>query len=452
EVFKEPKRGSYNICFFVQFRIDGKISEKGDRWVVRVPLSPCLAFGAQAKMEREFATMQLVAEKTKIPIPRIQTCSLLCDNPGVITQFMILEYIEGRTLSEVGLKTLSDEQRQHLYNQLACIYIQLRRLEFSSIGVLSCGPNGIDVCTRLISIGLNEQELEGLQPSCIHAGSKGRLVSASDYVSLLLNIAKNAFEKGKKSVYNEEDGNETLYNLHQFSQFTKEKWIDHTLDNGPFVLAHGDLEPHNIMVNEAMDIVALLDWEWSRVVPLQFFMPPTWLTYRGTDLLALPSLYTHYVSELDKFRQAVKDQELKMFNGSLLLSKEWTGVHEKGGILVQAALDNWTEMDYFVARYLDQLLHKHKDLEGRIESFMKEDPTRRAIVERKTRDFMAYCVELKSLGITDAAVPTSDVNMEIPCTWKQVLSRFTSGRSSFLLVAGASYLVWKYARRNPSTR
>ncbi|KAH6700016.1 hypothetical protein BKA61DRAFT_449746, partial [Leptodontidium sp. MPI-SDFR-AT-0119] len=224
-------------------------------------------------------------------------------------------------------------------------------------------------------------------------GSRGRLVSASDYVSLLLNIAKNAFEKGKKSVYSEEDGNETLYNLHQFSQFTKEKWLDHTLDNGPFVLAHGDLEPHNIMVNEAMDIVALLDWEWSRVVPLQFFMPPTWLTYRGTDLLALPSLYTRYVSELDKFRQAVKDQELKMFNGKLLLSNEWTRIHENGGILVQAALDNWTEMDYFVARYLDWFLYKQKDLEGRIQRFMDEDPTRRAIVERKTRDFMAYCVE-----------------------------------------------------------
>ncbi|KAH6712136.1 hypothetical protein BKA61DRAFT_609701 [Leptodontidium sp. MPI-SDFR-AT-0119] len=249
---------------------------------------------------------------------------------------MILEYIEGRILSEVGLKTLLDEQRQYLYNQLACIYIQLRRLEFSSIGVLSCGPDRIDVYTRLISISLNKQELE-----------------ASDYVSLLLNIAKNAFEKGKKS-------------------FTKEKWIDYTLDNGLFVLAHGDLEPYNII-------------EWSRVVPLQFFMPPTWLIYRGTNLLALPLLYIGYVKELDKFRQV-------------------------------------TEMDYFVARYLDW--------------FMDEDLTRRAIVERKTRDFMAYCVELKSLGITDAT--------------KQILSRFTSGRSSFLLVARASYLVWKYARRNPS--
>ncbi|KAG4438931.1 hypothetical protein IFR05_005557 [Cadophora sp. M221] len=167
DFFKEPRRGSYNICFFVQFRIDGKTSEKGDRWVVRVPLPPCLASGAQAKIQREFATMQLVAEKTEIPIPRIQACSLFCDNPGAIAQFMILEYVKGRTLSDVGLKTLSDEQRQHLYDQLACIYIQLRRLEFSSIGVLSCGPDGIDICLMLISISLNKQELEGLQPFCI---------------------------------------------------------------------------------------------------------------------------------------------------------------------------------------------------------------------------------------------------------------------------------------------
>jgi hypothetical protein len=362
---------------------------------------------------------------------------------------MILEYIEGQTLAVVGLRTLSDTQRQHLYNQLACIYIQLRRLEFPSIGFLSRGPDGIDVCPKLISIGLNEQELEGLQPTCILSESRGRLLSASDYVSLLLNIAKNAFERGRKSVYSEEDGNETLYNLHQFSQFTKEKWLDHTLDNGPFVLAHGDLEPYNIMVNENMDIVALLDWEWSRVVPLQFFMPPTWLTYRGTDLLAFPFAYTDYVNELDKFRQAVKDQEPRMFNGELLLSNDWTRVHENGGILVQAALDNWTEMDYFVARYLDNSLYRHKDRESRIKRFIEEDPIRRVIVKRKTRDFMAYCMELRSLGITDAAVSTSDV--EIPCTWKKILLGFTWGRSSILLVAGASYLVWKYARRNPFT-
>ncbi len=55
EFFKPPIRGSYNICYFVQFySIDGD----GDRWVVRVPLAPCLAFGSRSKLESEVATMQ----------------------------------------------------------------------------------------------------------------------------------------------------------------------------------------------------------------------------------------------------------------------------------------------------------------------------------------------------------------------------------------------------------
>jgi aminoglycoside phosphotransferase (APT) family kinase protein len=43
---------------------------------------------------------------------------------------------------------------------------------------------------------------------------------------------------------------------------------------GPFVLVHGDLELFNLLVDDNMDIIAVLDWEWSRVVPRQFFIPP----------------------------------------------------------------------------------------------------------------------------------------------------------------------------------
>jgi len=54
--FKPPVRGSYNICYFVQFH--SPINGAGDRWVVRVPLAPCLAFGGKSKLETEIATMQ----------------------------------------------------------------------------------------------------------------------------------------------------------------------------------------------------------------------------------------------------------------------------------------------------------------------------------------------------------------------------------------------------------
>lgn len=48
DYFKDPERGSYNLCCFVAF-------EHGQRWVIRIPLAPCLASG---KLEREIATMQ----------------------------------------------------------------------------------------------------------------------------------------------------------------------------------------------------------------------------------------------------------------------------------------------------------------------------------------------------------------------------------------------------------
>lgn len=55
--FKPPARGSYNICYFVQFR---PRCQNGDveKWVVRIPLAPCLAFGARNKLESEIVTMQ----------------------------------------------------------------------------------------------------------------------------------------------------------------------------------------------------------------------------------------------------------------------------------------------------------------------------------------------------------------------------------------------------------
>lgn len=62
--FKDPARGSYNICFFVEFDppADQTESENSDRerWVVRIPLTPCLAFGGRSKLENEVATMRQV--------------------------------------------------------------------------------------------------------------------------------------------------------------------------------------------------------------------------------------------------------------------------------------------------------------------------------------------------------------------------------------------------------
>jgi hypothetical protein len=121
------------------------------------------------------------------------------------------------------LKTLSDEQRKRLYTSLADIYIQLRRLEFPSIGCLAHGPEGFHVRKKSATIDINMQELEGLQPSKIQNSynDRGSLTSANDYVAMLLQITDNAFAEGQNSVSERDQGEDALYHLHIFREYVK---------------------------------------------------------------------------------------------------------------------------------------------------------------------------------------------------------------------------------------
>ncbi len=103
-----------------------------------------------------------------------------------------------------------------------------------------------------------------------------------------------------------------------------------------------------------------------------------------------------------------------------------------GGILVSAAMDSWTNIDYVTYRYLEYFLYwrdtddiwkrklmegdessvtanarevvraRRRDLEGRIQRFMEADPSRGAFVARKVAEYLAYRAERKRLMIDDS--------------------------------------------------
>ncbi|KMP10204.1 hypothetical protein CIRG_09885 [Coccidioides immitis RMSCC 2394] len=62
-IFDEVKKGGFNVCFPVEF-----MDSPGERWMVRIPILPRLAF-PEEKLRGEIATMKFIAEKTTIPIP-----------------------------------------------------------------------------------------------------------------------------------------------------------------------------------------------------------------------------------------------------------------------------------------------------------------------------------------------------------------------------------------------
>jgi hypothetical protein len=117
------------------------------------------------------------------------------------------------------------------------------------------------VYKKTVTIDINIQELEGLQPSKIQTSfynDRGLLTSANDYVAMLLQIADNVFAEGRSSVFEEDQSKDVLCHLYIFCKYA-EDWVDRCLDQGLFVLVHGDLEPFNLIVNKNIDIISVLD-------------------------------------------------------------------------------------------------------------------------------------------------------------------------------------------------
>lgn len=81
--------------------------------------------------------------------------------------------------------------------------------------------------------------------------------------------------------------------------------------------------------------------------------------------------------------------------GDRLLSKDWAKVHEKGGILAAAALENWTAIYFFSHRFVHSCICP----DDQIDTFMASDPSRQQFVERKARDWKAYQNECRRCGL-----------------------------------------------------
>ncbi|EEP78740.1 predicted protein [Uncinocarpus reesii 1704] len=149
--------------------------------------------------------------------------------------------------------------------------------------------------------------------SCISQGENARrdsnnetYSSTIDYVYTILKLIFNDFHLGKDSVFNEEDAKNYLYGIFA-SQGIVMEWVKHKDNHGPFVLMHGDLQPPNIFVDDDLNIVSVIDWEWSHTIPLQMFLPPSWIT--GQELPAAtrrPSTFAFKYYGEDKDRRVEK--------------------------------------------------------------------------------------------------------------------------------------------------
>jgi hypothetical protein len=98
----------------------------------------------------------------------------------------------------------------------------------------------------------------------------------------------------------------------------------------------------NILVDQDMNTTAVLDWEWSRTVLVQMFVPPTWLT--GSDIHGVLGLWSIlYIEDLAMFRDIVKVKEEEMHcqgrgREKIPLSKLWDTIHKSDNFFIAHTL------------------------------------------------------------------------------------------------------------------
>ena len=267
-----------------------------------------------------------LAERTTIPLPRIYGYGFGGNYPTGLP-FLILEYVDGHRLHDMGYATLDHAQKKHLYTQLADIFLQLRQQEFDHIGALTLDDNGAWTFARNrpLTIEINDGQVDGEDPAKLVQANQ-IYTSSWDFFLSLLSLAFHNLIQQRDVVESEQNARWQLYGLYQFRDLVKTWHLSH-YDRGPFVLTHGDLSPANIIVDQDLCIKGVIDWEWSYTLPLQLVVPPTWLTGYQLDALYGNASREHDIlREWSYFQKVVMGREAERAAEALaspLLSELW---------------------------------------------------------------------------------------------------------------------------------
>ncbi|PYI35548.1 phosphotransferase family protein [Aspergillus indologenus CBS 114.80] len=281
----QPRAGTFNVSFRMKF-------DDGGSALIRFP-KPGTTMFPEEKVRNEVATMRYIQAHTSIPVPFILHWGTREESPLGLGPFILMEFIEhAMDLGEaLNTPTLGVEDRpildpavdveklEMLYGQLADIVLQLSQCSLPRIGSLV----QVDDFTwepghRPLSIGMNELVRLGTLPRSKLPTSA--FETASEYFQALANLhGEHLHHQRNDAVDSADDCRRRFVARRLFSRVASEgRLASSRNDHGPFKLWCDDLRPSNILLNEHLQIVGVIDWEFTYAAPVQFaHAPPWWL-------------------------------------------------------------------------------------------------------------------------------------------------------------------------------
>ncbi|KAI9926035.1 hypothetical protein ASPWEDRAFT_37945 [Aspergillus wentii DTO 134E9] len=230
------------------------------------------------KTENEVAVMTWVRENTTIPIPAVIRYDATPNNL-LGHEFSLLGRAPGKALHQI-YDDLSQGQLEQIVDQIIDILVQLHKQSWHSISGLAFSPSSHAVIPGRV-----------VEETFWQAPEVARHFPSSESVDTL-NLqgpyeSYTAYIAGSIRTY------QHIIRLHPSLEPFRDllprldAWVDALgqhpeLNNTRYVLAHKDLHMANIMYDESTGrITAILDWEFSGVVPSQRWDPSRAFLWNG---------------------------------------------------------------------------------------------------------------------------------------------------------------------------
>jgi aminoglycoside phosphotransferase (APT) family kinase protein len=130
-------RGAFNINCKVEF-------DNGEKWMVRFPMVGKI-INADEKVEIEVATINLIRQRTTIPVPEVKVWGLAAENPLGLGPFMMVDFVEGISVdnifqtpdARIMRQGVSERVLEVILRQAINFLLQIHKLDFPCIGSLT---------------------------------------------------------------------------------------------------------------------------------------------------------------------------------------------------------------------------------------------------------------------------------------------------------------------------
>ncbi|KKZ62869.1 hypothetical protein EMCG_02779 [[Emmonsia] crescens] len=214
-------------------------------WVARIPYRT-INDNTKTSLLSEIATMNIIRQRTSIPIPRIFGFGMSVDEPFGYP-YVLMEYVSGHQLDDVLARSVPQQYHAKVAKQLANVFAELQNLTFSRIGRLWCGETA-------------DQPIEIIPMEWHH--SPGPLETSFEYF------------------YNQRQGeNREIIALHpDNADWLTACWmlktaLAHTVvedrARGPFPLCHLDLHYGNLLFDDEYNLTGVVDWSHAQAAPME---------------------------------------------------------------------------------------------------------------------------------------------------------------------------------------